>query len=33
MTDLIRQVEGGLQKRIEGFRPEFNASNIGSEVS
>ena len=33
MTDLIKQVEGGLQKRIEGFRRAFNTGNIGSEVS
>ena len=30
MTDLIKQVEGDLQKRIGGFGSEFNTSTIGS---
>ena len=33
MTDLITQVAGGLQKRIEGFGPDFNTNNIGSAES
>jgi hypothetical protein len=33
MTDLIKQVEGDLQKRIGGFGSEFNTSNIGSTES
>jgi len=33
MTDLIKQAAGDLQKRIEGFGPEFNTNNIGSAES
>jgi len=33
MTDLIKQVAGDLQKRIGGFGPEFNTSNIGPAES
>ena len=33
MTDLITQVAGDLQKRIEGSRPEFDTNNIGSAES
>jgi len=30
MTDLIKQITGDLQKQIEGFKPEFNISDIGT---
>jgi len=30
MTDLIKQITGDLQKRIEGFEPELNISDIGT---
>jgi len=33
MTDLITQVAGDLQKRIEEFGPEFNTNKIGSAES
>jgi F-type H+-transporting ATPase subunit alpha len=30
MTDLIKQITGDFQKQIEGFKPEFGISDIGT---
>jgi F-type H+-transporting ATPase subunit alpha len=30
MTDLIKQITGDLQKQIEGFKPEYSISDIGT---
>ncbi len=32
MSDLIKQITSDLQKQIEGFKPEFNVSDIGVVV-
>ena len=30
MTDLIKQITGDLQKRIEDFEPQYEISDIGT---